>query len=182
MTNSVRIIGGRFRGKKINFPNIPGLRPTPDRVRETLFNWLAPYLRNSHCLDLFAGSGVLGLEALSRGAQFVQFVDNSAKVVKDLSTIISDLHLAAQVTLSDCHQPIPIPAKPFNIIFLDPPYQSNLLISCYQWLVKPGYLADKALIYIESQQELDPLSLPNDWTITHIKKAGMVHYHLLRKS
>ena len=185
--NRIRIIGGTHRGRRLAFPDAAGLRPTPDRVRETLFNWLMPHLPGARCLDLFAGSGALGLEAVSRGARDVVLVDANPAVVKSLQ---ENLHLLgeterARVIRSDALAFLRKEADaPFDIVFLDPPYAADLLPEAVRLLEAGGWLADPAWIYIETpvargQGALPPL--PANWSLQREKQAGQVGYHLLRR-
>src|SRR5277367_3125267 len=127
--NSVRIIGGGWRGRRVSFPDIPGLRPTPDRVRETLFNWLQHSVAGSRCLDLFAGSGALGLEALSRGAREVVFVDQAQAAISHLQTQISRLDAVARTRImgEDAGRYLRTSPEVFDIVFLDPPFGQGAL-------------------------------------------------------
>ena len=179
----VRIIAGKWRGRKLKIPDVIDLRPTPDRVRETLFNWLAPVLPGAHCLDLFAGSGVLGFEALSRGAAFVDIVDQSATVIHLLQ---EELALFGAKNANIYRAKIPeqlIPAKQlFNIVFLDPPYLSELLVPTCHYLETQHFLADMALIYLEANAAIMDNSLPINWRIIKAQKAGQVFYHLARRT
>jgi 16S rRNA (guanine966-N2)-methyltransferase len=180
--NQVRIIGGQFRGRKINFADLPGLRPTPDRVRETLFNWLAPVITSAYCLDLFCGSGALGFEALSRGARHVTFVDREAEVV---STIKKQLALFAITHASVYQAQVPqllsSPTEPYNVIFLDPPFGQNLIDTAGKWLEQQSWLAENALIYVEAEIDLSPLPVPQAWEVLRHKTAGKVAYYLLKR-
>jgi len=188
-SGTVRIISGQWRGRKLKFPAIPGLRPTPDRVRETVFNWLAPVIHNAQCLDLFAGSGALGLEALSRGAKHIVFVDQSPQVVKYLQEQLKLLqttnHAEAYcATINPPRQILPIKRisnDRFNIVFLDPPFHKNLISACCEWLEQEDLLAPDAYIYIEAESELNPLPIPANWQILKSKIAGQVGYHLVQK-
>lgn len=177
-----RIIGGQWRGRRFNFAEEAAVRPTPDRVRETVFNWLANDIAHSRCLDLFTGSGALGLEALSRGADHAVFIDKSAAVVKQLNTVIQQLNCQQTATVIQTTLPatIKIPHAPFDIIFLDPPYHQNLIAPCCQWLEQQQLLAEQALIYIEAESSLAELNLPENWKILRQKKAGQVGYYLVR--
>jgi len=178
--NRLRIIGGAWRGRKLAFPDGAGLRPTPDRVRETLFNWLTPILPGARCLDLFAGSGALGLEALSRGAAQVVLVDRDARVITQLREHIATLKAqGAELIQADALQLLQHPThEKFDIIFLDPPYHQNLLEPCCRQLENGGWLAAGARVYLEAEAELGDLQLPPNWRLTHSKKAGQVGYHL----
>lgn len=175
----VRIIAGKWRGRRLTVPDVKDLRPTPDRVRETLFNWLAAYLPGSRCLDLYAGSGALGFEALSRGAAQVVMVDQSAVVVKRLQEeIVQFGAVNAQVYCASVPNQLQTVQQPFDIVFLDPPYQEGLLLPCCHYLEAHAYLAESAHIYLESHQLVNESDLPAGWTIIKSGKAGQVFYHL----
>jgi 16S rRNA (guanine966-N2)-methyltransferase len=178
-TNCVRIIGGRWRGRKIQFPPQMDLRPTGDRIRETLFNWLAPHITGSRCLDLFAGSGVLGFEALSRGASHVTFVDQSARVCSQLRRTAKQLG-SADSTFIQASLPAALRqlSSSFDIVLLDPPFASPLLTLCLQELIQADCLTDNALIYIEYNPKLAQPTLPPHWQLWRAKQAGQVHYEL----
>jgi 16S rRNA (guanine966-N2)-methyltransferase len=181
--HSLRIISGKWRGRKLSFPVLPGLRPTPDRIRETLFNWLAPHIHGARCLDLFAGSGALGLEALSRGASHVDFYDSAYPVIGHIKDCLTrfDTH-AAKVYLAEIPEQLPqTSTQAFNIIFLDPPFHQGLLEPCCHWLENHGWVAAKAMIYLECEATLPLLNLPEQWQVHHSKKAGQVSYHLAQK-
>jgi 16S rRNA (guanine966-N2)-methyltransferase len=179
----VRIIAGKWRGRRLKIPEVQGLRPTPDRVRETVFNWLAPFIPGAHCLDLFAGSGVLGFEALSRGARYVVMVDQSPEVVKRLEEeLLAFKVLNAQIYRAKVpHQLRPSPEKPFDILFLDPPYQANLLIPCCHYLEEHHFLAKSAHIYLEAERLIEDNELPFNWHLIKGQKAGQVYYHLAHR-
>src|SRR5262245_4318828 len=148
--NELRIIGGHWRGRRVRFPPLEGLRPTPDRVRETLFNWLQPVIAGSRCLDLYAGSGALGLEALSRGAARVVFVDREAQVVEHLRATLSVLKAEGGVPkLADAHRYLESPAEEFDVVFLDPPFADATLPTICALLESRGWLSPSAFIYIE---------------------------------
>lgn len=182
----VRIIGGAWRSRKMRFPAIQGLRPTPDRIRETLFNWLAPTIEGACCLDLFAGSGALGFEALSRGANFVAFVDKEPKIIRYLQQQL-ELFQAQNRAQVHCMK-FPFAALPLNnstvknidLVFLDPPYQRDYIAPCLLWLEQQSWLAEQALVYIEAESSLHPLPLSNNWQILHSKTSGQVGYHLIQ--
>ncbi len=180
--NQVRIIGGEHRGRKLNFPDIPGLRPTGDRIRETLFNWLQPALPGAACLDLFAGSGALGLEAASRGAGQVVMLDRSSVVVEQLRQNISLLGLnQTRVEQADALSWLQSPAQSFDIVFLDPPFADNLLHQASQLLEDGGWLKSDALIYVEADAGMDMPQLPSGWRQLKEKRAGQVVYALYTK-
>jgi 16S rRNA (guanine966-N2)-methyltransferase len=176
----VRIIGGNWRGRKLKVLDLPDLRPTPDRVRETLFNWLAPVIHGAYCLDLFAGSGALGFEALSRGASYVVMIDRSPVIVKHLREQL----LTFKVDNAEIYQAeapkIKPPEKLFDIVFLDPPYQQNLLLPSCFYLVDNKLLAKGAYVYLETKEEINENDLPEGWQLLKSKKAGQVAYHLVR--
>ncbi|MEN8170461.1 MAG: 16S rRNA (guanine(966)-N(2))-methyltransferase RsmD [Pseudomonadota bacterium] len=179
--NQLRIIGGSWRGRKLQFPDVEGLRPTTDRVRETLFNWLQPIIHGSRCLDLFAGSGALGLEALSRGATAVSFIDSDGLAVRSLKenlSLLKDEH--GTVIQSDALAFLrgAAPAQPFDIVFLDPPFRRALLQPCLEQLCQDGWLSENARIYLEVEQELGEPELPPGWEMVRSKKAGQVIYGL----
>lgn len=179
----IRIIGGAWRGRKIKVPNVIDLRPTPDRVRETLFNWLAAVIPGACCLDAFAGSGALGFEALSRGAKHVVMVDASSEVVallKEELAIFKANH--ADIYRAMIPEELKKPENKFDIVFLDPPYNQDLLFPCCFYLENNGFLADQAYIYIETGKPLDENSLPANWQVIKSKKAGQVMYHLVQRS
>lgn len=178
--NQLRIIGGTWRGRKIRFADIPGIRPTPDRVRETLFNWLAPAIRGSRCLDLFAGSGVLGLEAASRGAGDVVMVDASREAVSLLREQVSVLQAhRVQVIQGLAEKYLGGAVTPFDIVFLDPPFGKGLLEPVMQQLATGGWLTDPAWIYIEAERNQELLHYPDDWQEYRSRVAGQVSYRLL---
>jgi 16S rRNA (guanine966-N2)-methyltransferase len=180
--NQVRIIAGTWRGRRLSFTPLPGLRPTPDRVRETLFNWLAPVIHDARCLDLCAGSGALGLEAASRGATQVVLIDNDPQVVASLERQrgILGAH-QVRVVRADVLQWLAGPASPFDIVFLDPPFRRQMLFPCIRELENRGWLSDKARVYIEAEKGLVP-ELPENWELLRSKAAGQVGYHLALRS
>ena len=176
--NQLRIIAGRWRGRKLTFAPVPGLRPTPDRVRETLFNWLGPLLPGARCLDLFAGSGALGIEAASRGAAEIVMVDNDPLVARTLREQLQLLDCSvAQVVQQDVKRWLLMPATPFDIVFLDPPFRENSLPECMRLLEANGWLAAGARVYLEAERNYTP-ELPDGWQLSRSKHAGQVGYHL----
>ncbi len=180
---AVRIIGGEWRSRRIRFDAGPGLRPTPDRVRETLFNWLAPVIRGSRCLDLYAGSGALGLEALSRGAQQVCFVESDAHSARQLQAAVKMLAPErAEVIQGDASRWLAGPARPFDVVFLDPPFDSKLLPGVMAQLESAGWLAPRAWIYLEHPAGGEVPVLPAGWVMHRSSKAGAVGYHLALRS
>lgn len=178
----IRIIGGEWRGRKVKVADLPDLRPTPDRVRETLFNWLSAVVPGAYCLDAFAGSGALGFEALSRGAARVVMVDESAVVVSLLKEQLANFKTdRAEVYRAVVPEQLKKPIKPFDIVFLDPPYQQDNLLPCCFYLEQHGYLAERAYLYLEAKTPLDPAQLPANWRLIKSKKAGQVAYHLAER-
>jgi 16S rRNA (guanine966-N2)-methyltransferase len=184
LSNRLRIIGGRWRGRKLDFPAVEGLRPTPDRVRETLFNWLQNDIPSARCLDLFAGSGALGLEALSRGAARVVLVDASRAASQQLEAHLRTLQCqdAAVVNLSaqSFLERGPGGAR-YDIVFLDPPFHQGLIAVCARLLEQKGWLAPGARIYMECERDLALTGLPAHWEIHREKTAGQVTYRLVTR-
>lgn len=177
--NQLRIIGGRWRSRRLHFPNVEGLRPTPDRVRETLFNWLAPLIEGARCLDLFAGSGALGIEALSRGAAEVIFIERQPLAVRQLRHNLAQLgETSAQVIQTDALVWLDGPSRPFDVVFLDPPFGVDLLVPACKKLEQGGWLADGARIYLETERDAGKLELPENWQLIREKTAGQVSYRL----
>jgi 16S rRNA (guanine966-N2)-methyltransferase len=178
--NRLRIVGGRWRGMKIDFPAIDAIRPSPDRVRETLFNWLQQHIVGANCLDLFAGSGALGIEALSRGASAVTFVDREPQVGRHLTQTLQRLGAAgASVETQDAVRFLERLPRQFDLIFLDPPFASTLLAAVFAQLPR-GWLAPEAHIYVECAADTPLPPLAPGWTLYRSKQAGQVGYHLLR--
>jgi 16S rRNA (guanine966-N2)-methyltransferase len=178
----LRIIGGDWRGRKIHFPPVEAIRPTPDRVRETLFNWLQMDIAGSRCLDLFAGSGALGLEALSRGAARVVFVDLDPRVTRHLSETLRDLQCdRGEVVRANAEQYLAGPAEPFDIVFLDPPYAAHALEATCRRIDEHGWLRPGGLAYLEGPASEGEPVLPPGWALLRSKRAGEVGYHLARR-
>ena len=182
-SNQLRIIGGEWRGRKLSFPDVEGLRPTTDRVRETLFNWLAPVIHGARCLDLFAGSGALGLEALSRGAAAVSFIDSDRRAAQSLKDNLALLKCERGTVLQgDALSFLQGEPVPFDIVFLDPPFRKELLQPCLEQLSNEGWLSDEARLYIEVEQELGEPELPEGWEMVRRKHAGQVIYGLAART
>lgn len=181
--SEIRIIGGALRSRKIVFPEINGLRPTPNRVRETLFNWLAPHIQGARCLDLFAGSGALGFEALSRGAGFCLMLDGSDEIITALK---NNQQLLQLDNLDIQKAAFPYDSNlfkdKFDIIFLDPPFHKGYIALVTSWLENSQLLATNSLIYIESESEVDVLQVPMHWEVLKDKVAGKVRYSLFSTS
>ncbi|MET0988996.1 MAG: 16S rRNA (guanine(966)-N(2))-methyltransferase RsmD [Steroidobacteraceae bacterium] len=180
--NVVRIIAGRWRGRRIAFPDGDGLRPTPDRVRETVFNWLQPVIADARCLDLFAGSGVLGFESLSRGASHGVFVERERLVCEQLRATAATLKAdSVKIECADALQWLQTPPRSaFDIVFLDPPYASDALSRACELLATRSWLAPGASIYLETPADAPLSFLPAAWTVVRSKRAGQVGYHLAR--
>jgi 16S rRNA (guanine966-N2)-methyltransferase len=178
----IRIIGGTWRGRRFRFADVPDIRPTPDRVRETLFNWLASRIVGARCLDLFAGSGALALEALSRGAETAVLVEQNPVAARSLADLIATLDAkAARVERVDALRFLGRSATPFDIVFLDPPFAAGLLSKAAELLERHGWLAPDALIYVESSAREPLPSLPTSWQQLKAKQAGEVGYHLFAR-
>ncbi len=176
--NTVRIIGGLWRSRILEFPDVAGLRPTPDRVRETLFNWLGRDLTGLACLDLFAGSGALGFEALSRGAASVVMVEKNAAALAALRENARKLGAGnLTVVRGDALEFARGASSLFDVVFVDPPYRLGLQAAALA-LVR-GLLVEGARVYAESGAALQP---PQGWTILRHARAGKVHFHLLGRT
>ncbi|MGR9114638.1 MAG: 16S rRNA (guanine(966)-N(2))-methyltransferase RsmD [Gammaproteobacteria bacterium] len=182
MKNKLRIIAGVWRSRQLRFADLAGLRPTPARVRETLFNWLQQDVLGSRCLDLYAGSGALGFEAASRGAKLVVQVENNALACRCLKENAQML-TADQIKIinRDVFRFLAGDAEPFDLVFLDPPFSQNLAVQTCQWLEDKGWLATHAKIYVEAESSLQINGLPENWTMLKSKKAGEVGYHLFER-
>ena len=178
----IRIIGGNLRNSRLQVPELPGLRPTPERVRETLFNWLAPVIEGSRCLDLCAGTGALGIEACSRGAARVQFVERDAGALQALRENLVRLKVeVGQVALLDAGRFLQGTAQPYDLVFLDPPFALDLWPALARQLEHGGWLASKALIYVESPSDVVP-ELPASWQLHREARAGDVRFALYRRA
>lgn len=183
--NQIRIIAGLWRGRKISFPDQKGLRPSPDRIRETLFNWLQSDITAAECLDLFAGSGALAIEAYSRGAKHVTCIEfnfeTAAHIKKNIELLNADDINLMQLNALTFLQAQNSGTK-YNVVFLDPPFKENLIEESIGLLESNSWLAPRALIYLESDQPLDDYDLPKNWRLIKHKKAGKVHYGLCERT
>jgi 16S rRNA (guanine966-N2)-methyltransferase len=180
--NSVRIIAGTWRGRRIHFPDMPALRPTPDRVRETLFNWLQHSIAETRVLDLFAGSGALGLEALSRGAREAVFVEQFPAAAQALQEQLIRFGGAAKgrILQMGAARFLRTPGAPFDLAFLDPPFGTNALAEYIPLLDSGNWLNVGGLIYLENERAAGVPALPAHWELLKSKSAGEVGYHLVR--
>lgn len=182
MPNKLRIIGGDWRSRCVTFADAPGLRPTPARVRETLFNWLRNVIIGSRCLDLYAGSGALGFEAASRGAKSVVQVENNAQVCRALKE--NAIKLAAsqiKIVQMDAFRYLAGDAETFDVVFIDPPFAMALAVQTCQWLEEKGWLSQHAKIYVEAERTLKLEGMPANWRQLKSKTAGEVGYHLFER-
>ncbi|MBT8446395.1 MAG: 16S rRNA (guanine(966)-N(2))-methyltransferase RsmD [Gammaproteobacteria bacterium] len=177
--NVIRIIGGRWRGRRIAVPDAPGCRPTGDRVRETLFNWLRPWLPGARCADLCAGTGALGLEALSQGAAHCVFVDSNAALIRQLGTVRDTIGAdASTLVRADALAWLKSNTGRFDIVFLDPPFDSGLAEPLLAALLAGGHLADAALVYCETPRGA-PAGEPGRWDEVRCGHTAQVDYRLL---
>jgi 16S rRNA (guanine966-N2)-methyltransferase len=181
--NRLRIIGGQWRSRVLQFADVPDIRPTPDRIRETLFNWLQFDITGARCLDLFAGSGALGFEAVSRGATLVTAFEQNRAAVQGIraNCVALDTHkvVLIEANAMDRLQHDSAPA-PYDIVFVDPPFASGFYEPCFQHLQERGWLAPAALVYVEAAQSLTSFTVPAGWTLQREKRAGDVYYGLFR--
>lgn len=178
----LRIIGGRWRSRVLPVIEQPGLRPTPDRVRETLFNWLQAEIPGSRCLDLFTGSGALGLEAASRGANRVTLIEVEPAICRSLLSNIKTLAADnIELVQQDARLWLNKSGRGYDVVFVDPPYASDFLFEICQMLEMNHWLSDRAFIYIELPSEQELPELPSNWQIIRGKKAGQVGYYLAQR-
>ncbi|ROR34236.1 16S rRNA (guanine(966)-N(2))-methyltransferase RsmD [Inmirania thermothiophila] len=176
----VRIVGGCWRGRRLPVPSVPGLRPTPDRVRETLFNWLAPRIAGAACLDLFAGSGALGLEAASRGAARVVLVERDARLAQALRARLVELGAeGVEVVRADVLRWLACtPPVPFDVVFVDPPYAARLQGPVLARLAR-GWVRPGGWVYVEQPRQEAPAAAPPGWRVVREGRAGAVAFRLL---
>ena len=179
----LRIVAGNWRSRLLDIADVPGLRPTSERIRETLFNWLSPRIHGARCLDLFAGTGALGLEALSRGAKSAVFVEKSPRAVAALKANIKVLAAGgADVQNMDAQQYLKGPqTEGFDLVFLDPPFAEDLIDESCRLLEESKALADHCLIYIEQHRSRPEATLPDTWQVLKNKTAGNVRYMLVQR-
>ena len=179
----LRIIGGDWRSRKLTFPDAGGVRPTPARTRETLFNWLSFHLAGSHCLDLFAGSGALGLEALSRGAASATFVDHTRELAEALRNNLRLLKSNGGTVVCQSIDTFlaQTPAEPVDILFMDPPFRQGWLERLFALIEDNGWVKSGGWVYAEHESELETPATPSGWTLHRQKTAGQVTYCLFKK-
>lgn len=177
----LRIVAGKWRGRTVPVAaDADGLRPTPARVRETLFNWLAPHIQGARCLDLFAGSGALGLEALSRGADEVVFVESDPAIAANLERAIDALSAdGASIVVADAWRWLTGSRATYDVVFLDPPYADDSIGQLCTLLAARRILRPGARVYVEQDRDQAAPALPDDWTVGRQKVAGQVRYGLL---
>lgn len=184
-SNQLRIVGGLWRSRRVRFLDAQGLRPTPDRVRETLFNWLQGEVQGRHCLDVFAGSGALSFEALSRGAESALLLERDARqavCLREEGAKLTDRGLSVLNgdSLQLLGKELPRPETGFDLVFLDPPFGRALLAPALAALQQPGLLAPQAWVYIETELRWADLNLPACFELYRETQAGLVHSFLTR--
>jgi len=183
--NSIRIIAGQWRGRRLPVLDVDGLRPSTDRVRETLFNWLMHDVSGARCLDLFAGTGSLGLECLSRGAENALFIESDERVASRLQQNLQALNsvdrgeVIAQSAINLLRQPA---KSQFELVFLDPPFDTDLLAQAMPLLTENDWLTDDALVYVEQASKKEPEPTPEGWRVYKEGKAGYCRYSLYEVS
>jgi len=177
----LRIVAGKWRNRLLNIADVPGLRPTSERIRETLFNWLAPTIEGARCLDLFAGTGALGLEALSRGARETVFVEKSSKAAQALRNAVLTLEASGTIVHNDDAMEFLHGKEPgqFDIVFLDPPFAADMLVELCRLLDRASILASGAQVYIEEDRARPAAEFPRGWRVVKSKNTGNVRYSLV---
>lgn len=175
----VRIVGGKLRNSRLPVPSVDGLRPTPERVRETVFNWLAPVIAGARCLDLCAGTGALGIEALSRGAAAVSFVEREPRLAQALRVNLERLGVGGEVVVADAQAWLRGTPRAYDVVFLDPPFALELWATLARQLETGGWLAPGAMVYVEWPSAATP-ELPPSWQAHRQARAGAVHYALMK--
>lgn len=181
-SSELRIIGGSWRGRKLGFPAVEGLRPTGDRLRETLFNWLMPEIQGARVLDLFAGSGALGIESLSRGADFCLLLEKHPGVAANLTENLQKLSTSkAKVVATDSIEFLKTgnADEAFNLVFIDPPFAADLWEQCSTHLSVGNWLAAESWIYVETPRD-SSWQAPEGWQLYRNKEAGQVRYRLFK--
>jgi 16S rRNA (guanine966-N2)-methyltransferase len=181
--NKLKIIAGEWRSRQLIFEDFTGLRPTPARVRETLFNWLQHDVIASRCLDLYAGSGALGFEAASRGASSVTLVENNPQACRLINE--NKVKLTAKqikIVQMNVFEFLAGDSEQFNLVFLDPPFGMELAQQSCHWLEDKNWLTPSAKIYLEVENKLSLDDIPNNWQCLKNKKAGEVGYYLFQRN
>lgn len=177
-TGNIRIIAGKHRGRKLPVIMADGLRPTTDRIKETVFNWLMPYVHGSICLDCFSGAGSLGFEAYSRGAKSVTLLELNKTASQQLNANKQLLKADnVEVVNTDSLVYLQTPIQQYNLVFIDPPFRKNLATKTVQ-LLNNGWLTENAIVYIELEKELSNFALPEHWLLLKEKTAGQVSCRL----
>ena len=186
-TGSFRVIGGTWRSRRLTFPVIEGLRPTTGRVKETVFNWLVAYLPDAKVLDLFAGSGALGIEALSRGVKSVTFIEKdkqAAIAIFENYKLLSNteniekyvVNIDALAWLSSFDK-VPLNEK-FDVVFVDPPFRKGIVNDCLGLLEQNNVVRKGSIVYLEREKEANDIVIPTSWHLLKEKEAGQVSYQL----
>lgn len=179
--HSIRVIAGKHRGRKVSVHDQPGLRPTPNRVRETLFNWLQFEIAGATILDAFSGTGVMGLEALSRGADSVLFTDNNPELIEEIrATLLSWRETHARVQVCDVLDLRPM-AYAYDMIFLDPPFALELQQAAVDKFASAAWLKPYGKIFVEMPFKHADITLPQGFTWHKTAKAGSVYYGLITR-
>ena len=179
----MRIIAGRWRRRVLPVGRSRAIRPTPDRVRETLFNWLRDDIEGARCLDLFAGTGALGFEAASRGAKSVVMLEHDREAAAELQGVARDLRADnVEVVRADALVWKPSPDARFDIVFLDPPYSGPAPECALDRLDRMNALAAKCLVYLETNRDAGAIGLPSGWSIRRVRRTGQVRYHLIARN
>jgi len=182
-SGQVRIISGLWRGRKLPVHDAEGLRPTTDRVKETLFNWIAQDVPNARCLDLFAGSGGLGFECASRQAESVTMLEMNPQAFSQLKANINTLNASnIEAINTDSLAYLRQTGTPYDVVFIDPPFRKGLLDEALLHLEDNGWLANNAMIYIETEKELSLPELPESWQLYREKSAGQVCFRLFERT
>ncbi len=181
-SGKLRIVGGEWRSRQLPVANVEGLRPTPDRIRETLYSWLTGWVAGARCLDAFSGTGALGLEALSRGASHATFLEYSPIAARQLKDNLALLKCdTGEIVQTDANLWLNQKAsQPYNLIFLDPPFHKGMVAPICAKLQSNGYLSDNALVYIESEVALGMPDVPVQWSLWKEKTAGQVTCRLFQ--
>lgn len=181
----IRIIGGKWKGKKISFILDKDIRPTPDRAKETLFNWLGQNLNEYTCLDLFAGTGAMGFESLSRGAEKVTFVELNKNLFSELRKIITELKCeeSTEIFHQDCMDWLEQnkPENPFDLVFVDPPFNKNFVMEIFEKLSERKFINENSTIYLECEKNLDISFIENSYRVYKEKFFGGKSYRLFKK-